>query len=223
MENEEDIYYVYNEDEDPVDSPLNYAVADEDDQQDDDLTEEKTSPLKLMFNVLFTPVQGWKKARREKITVENLQSGCFYPLLAVLALSRFTDFFYSTRATLSNTVTEAVVDFVSYFFGYFSAVIFLKIFLKKPVGEYFETNFGKVYIMLSMSTLVLFSIFTNLLPMLWPILIFLPLWTIYLMYRGVRFFKLSENILLKFTILTCASVIGFPLIIEWLLNTILPA
>ncbi|MCH5238116.1 MAG: hypothetical protein J1E95_10020 [Muribaculaceae bacterium] len=220
---EDDNIYIYREENDPDDTPENYSS--ETNQKDEEINENPGKckyPFRLMLKVMFAPVQGWKTLRREAATPEFFQTGCFYPLLALLALSQFADFFYSSRITLSSVITAGVIAFVSYFFGYFSVLSFLRIVFPKEIGEYFENNYGKVYIMLSMSTLVLFSIFTNLLPMLWPVLIFLPLWTIYIMYRGIRFFKLPESYTLKFTIFSCVSVIGFPLLIDWALNALLP-
>lgn len=221
----EDNIYIYNEEEDPDDSPYNFASIENQEEDEEQLNEEedkKKHPFSLLLEVMFNPVQGWKRIRRLKLTAENMQSGCFYPLLAILALSKFSDYFYVAKANLSMVVSQAIVAFVSYFFGYFCVIIFMKNIFSKPVSDYMESNFGKIFIMLPMSTLVLFSIFTNLFPMLWPILIFLPLWTLYIMYKGIRFFKLGQSQVLKFTVLSCVSVIGFPELIDWLLNMILP-
>lgn len=224
-EKEDDNIYVYNEeDQDIDDSPYNYAVETEEEEpesQEEAGKAKQSSPFKLLLEVMFNPVEGWKKVRRGKIEVQTLQSSCFYPLLALLALSNFADYFYSVEVTLSGIITKAVVSFVSFFFGYFSIIMILKTFLPKNVAEYFNERFGQDFVVLSLSTMAIFSIVINLLPMLWPVLIFLPLWTIYLMYKGSKYFKMNENQTIKSIVWTFGSVIGIPVLIDWVLNTLL--
>ena len=221
-----DNYYVLEEDDKDLDqSPLNFAAYKEEDIQEEEdikLDGKKKSAFGILFNIMFNPVEGWKMLRRSRTGVESLQSGCFYPLLALLALSKFAEYFYSVNVNLSQIITEAVIAFVAFFFGYFSIPMVLSWFIKKEMSERFENIFGKEYILIALSTLVIFSIVTDLLPMLWPILIFLPIWTLYLMFKGVRFFKFPEKEEMKFFLLSGASVIGVPLLIDWALNAILP-
>ncbi|MCH5232704.1 MAG: hypothetical protein J1E78_03625 [Muribaculaceae bacterium] len=224
MINEDDNIYIYNESEED-DSPLNFANSQDNDDAENGHASKKESaisPFKLMFEILFNPVQGWKKLRRSNVSVQRVQSGCFYPLLAILALSNFVDFFYTVNASLSEVVTKAVVAFVSYFFGYFCIIMLLKTFLAKNVAEYFSRPYGENFVVMSLSTLALFSIFIEILPMLWPILIFLPLWTIYIMYKGTKYFKMQECQTIKSAVLIMGSVICLPLMLDWLLNAIMP-
>lgn len=219
-----DNLYILEED-DKEKSPLNFAAYEDEEREKDAkgaVDEKRRSPLGLLFQIMFNPVEGWKKLRRSGIKVEELQSGCFYPLLAILALSYFAEFIYSVNVSLSQIITQAVVAFVAFFFGFFCVQMVLSWLLSKDIAKEFEEKFGKEYTMIAMSTLALFSSITNLLPMLWPILIFLPIWTLYLMFKGVRFFKLSQKEEMKFFVLSGASVIGVPILIDWALNAVLP-
>ncbi|MCH5235722.1 MAG: hypothetical protein J1E16_10545 [Muribaculaceae bacterium] len=214
------------EEEDPDHSPLNFAAYEDDEREEEvnqeEISSSKKSPFAHLIQIMFNPVQGWKTLRRSKISVESLQSSCFYPLLALLAISNFADFFYSVNVNLSQVITLAVVSFVSFFFGYFCIQMVLNWFLPKEVANIFENKFGKEYILISLSTLALFTLITNLLPMLWPILIFLPIWTLYLMFKAVRFFKFQIKEEMKFFVLSGSATIGIPLLIDWGLNAILP-
>lgn len=217
-------YYILEEEETDK-SPLNFAAYNDEERKEDEkenLKGKKTSPFALLLQIMFNPVQGWKTLRRSKINIEALQSGCFYPLLALLALSNFADLFYSVNTSLSQIITQAVVSFVAFFFGFFCVQMILNWTLPKDLAIYLEEKFGKEFLMIALSTLALFAIIRNIVPMLWPILIFLPIWTLYLMYKGIRFFKMPSNEEMKFFVLSGASVIAVPLIIEWSLNAILP-
>lgn len=225
-----DNIYVYKEEEDSQDldnSPYNFASEESLDQEDEteeesEIENKQIAPFKLLLEIMFNPVQGWKHLRRSKVKPESLQTGCFYPLLAFLAISKFADYIYSVHVTLNVVITQAIVAFVSFFFGYFCILFLLTSFLPKHTRENFDNEFGRGYVIINLSTLAIFSIITDFLPMLWPVLIFLPLWTLYLIYRGSRFFKLAESQVLKFLVLTSGSIIGIPLLIEWVLNQLLP-
>ena len=221
-------YYILEEEKEKVEideTPRNfasYSIDDDEEGESNETEEEKVSAIGLMFKLMFNPVEGWKYLRRSKIKPEALQGGCFYPLLALLAIGKFAEFFYSVNVELGQVVTQAVISFVAVFFGYFAVQMVLCWLLPKDMVKKFDTVFGKQYLIMSLSTLAFFSIFTDLLPMLWPILIFLPIWTFYIMFKGIRFFKFAQNQEMKFFVYSCAAVIGIPLLIDWVLNSVLP-
>lgn len=227
---ENDNFYVMDDEEENIydidDSPRNFASYDDEEREELMEEEEQKSERKnvfgLLLKIMFNPVEGWKTLRRGKINIEKLQSGCFYPLLAILAISKFSEYIYSVNVNLKQVITDSVVSFVSFFFSYFCVPMALAWFLPKATKEKMDETYMKGYILVALSTLVLFSIVTNLLPMLWPILIFLPIWTLYLMFKGVRFFKFPQNLELRFYIVSGAAVIGMPLVIDWVLTTIMP-
>ena len=197
---------------------------DNDDEEEDGMlsSSNKKSSFLLLYKILLHPVEGWKALRRSNKKPEQLQSECFYPLLALLAICKFADLFYSPRTSLSEILVEAVIAFVSFFFGYFCILLILKSILPYKIGLQFQENFGKSFVIISLSSLCMFGIFIELLPMLWPILIFLPLWTIYIICKGIKFFKLPERGILRFTVILCLTIIGVPLLIDNLLDMVLP-
>ena len=98
----------------------------------------------------------------------------------------------------------------------------MELLLPAEMTKKFDCDYGKSYFIVALTTITLFSILKDLLPMLWPILFFLPIWTMYLMFKGVRFFKFEEHREWKFYLYAVAGVIGMPLIIEWVLNALMP-
>lgn len=222
---EDDNLYILEEEDDDT-TPVNYAAYSDEERELSLKAEEKKEKGKsaagLLFKIMFNPVEGWKSLRRSGKSVEAFQSGIFYPVLALLALSAFADYFYSVNVTLQQVITQAVVAFVAYFFGYFCVMIILSWLLPAEMKKRLEGQFGGLYISVGMTTLALFSIFIELLPMLWPILIFLPIWTLYLMYKGVRFFKFAQNQEMKFYVLAGAAVVGVPILLDWALSSIMP-
>ena len=207
-------------------SPLNYAAYHEiEDEAEEiaDKTEKVRSPFSFLIKIMFNPVEGWKSLRRSGLSIDSFQSGCFYPLLALMAISKFVDLFYTVDTNISQIITKAVISFVAFFFGNFCIQMVMSWILPKEMAQKFEEKFGKEFTLVALSTLVLFSILTNILPMIWPILIFLPIWTLYIMFKGVRFFKFPVEKEMKFFILVSCAMIGIPSVIEWALYSIIPA
>lgn len=242
MEDKEtDNIYIYNEEpesewqhESDVDSSLdtsgpnfsqvepNFEDSDRNDKGED---ERRPSPsaLRLMFKVMLNPIEGWKSVRRASLSPEQAQQNCFYPLLAVLAVSKFALMAYNPTIKLPDALIDAVCSFVSFFFGYFCLLIILKTIMPAETRHIFDSDFGKVFIILSLSTLCLFYTLADALPMLWAILIFLPLWTIYLVCRGTKFLKFPQNKQISLTFILCLLIVGVPFAISWLLSLILPS
>lgn len=231
-----DNIYIYTEEDDDNDSPLdqsgpNYAQTQEETLakkynsisiNESEVVKSGVSIFGLLLKTMFNPIEGWKSVRRSKITPEMAQKECFYPLLAIYAISKFAILAYSARADLSEVVVDAVTSFVSFFFGYFCIVILLKHIMPNGVAQVFDTNFGKNLVIFSLSSLCLFFIFTELLPMLWAVLIFLPLWTVYMICRATRFLKIPHDRRLITTALINLIIIGMPILLEWGLGEILP-
>lgn len=179
------------------------------------------SAFLMMLKVLFNPIEGWKSIRRYKLTAEECQRGCYYPLLAFLAISKFAAFIHTPRVALNEVVVDAVTAFVSFFFGYFCIMILLNILMPERVKESVKSEFGKVFVITSLSTLCLFFSVLDIFPMLWAVLIFLPLWTIYVICRGVRFFKFPDNKQISCTAIICLLIVGVPCVLDWLLAKVL--
>lgn len=235
---EEDNLYIYQEDEkespftdDLDDSPLNFSQSDEeeerafgnvDDHQGNDNLKRMKSPFLMMLKILSNPVEGWKDIRRANLTVEDAQQKCFYPLLAIMAICKFAGLYYSPSSTLTDLTVEALTSFVGLFAGYFCIILLLKLLLPGKGGEIFDTDFGKVFVIMSLSTLSLFFALTELLQMLWAILIFLPLWTVYSVCKGIRFLNFPEDRTVRSTTILCLLIVGVPELIQWGLEEVLP-
>lgn len=232
-EEEKDNIYIYTDEEDENKDPKdnsgpNFAQVDQEALIDrrENGEENKHIPcpnlLMLMLKVLLNPVEGWKSVRRNKVTPEQMQRGCFVPMVTFLALSCFAEYFYSARVTLALAVEDAVIDFVSFFFGYFIIILMLRTVMPKVTTISLDSSFGKVFVLMSLSTLCLFYSLTMLFPMLWAILIFLPLWTVYIICKATRFFVFPENRQITCTGILCLIVIGVPMVIDWMLGKLLP-
>ncbi len=179
------------------------------------------SPMMLVLKTIATPVEGWKALKRAHIPTDRLASQTFYPLLAVAAASCFANFIYDPDAELTGTLTEAVVEFIRYFLGYF-AVIWACRLLPEEINLRIGMPFGRNFVMTAMSSLVIWSVLIEWLPMAAPVLSFLPLYTVYMIFKGVKFLRIPENRLtLAASVISVVTLVA-PYIIGIVFNLLLP-
>lgn len=201
-----------------------------DDEEDVDINNAETtaaatktpSPMMAMLRVLIGPVDGWKAIKRAKFTTGRMAAGCFIPLLILCALSEVSGLFFEANLSIHDIIVECIITFISYFFGYYLSLLLPAFFFPKDCRNILKTEFFKVFVMTAMSTLVFFHIALNILPMFGPVLVFLPVWTIYAIARGTRLLRVPRERETAVAGLISLFVIGSPLGCGWLLNEILP-
>lgn len=212
---------------DEQDDPLYYSgvnedIEDNDEEGDDDRHHSRTPAFLMMLHSLISPIEGWKSIRRSGISSEEFASGCFYPLVALASLSEFAKLLYGEDVSLSMLLIDALLVFLAFFLGYFGALFLGRIIV--PGGsEIFEKNFGRIFVMNSMATLALFFVLLLSLPMLEPVLVFLPLWTVYVVCRGVKFLRFKPGSETLSTGIVSLLIIGMPLLMGWVLSEIIPS
>lgn len=234
-DNDEDNIYIYSEDSEQPEqldnSGPNFSQSDPsyipegsdaEKQGDISVSEETGSMFVILLKIMLNPIEGWKSVRRKKIPSELVARKCFYPLVALVSLAQFFQLIYSSRDGFALLIENVIITFVSFFFGYFCSFLLLRVVLHLLGSSSIDTNFGKVFILFNLSTLCIFFTLTEIFPMLWAILIFLPLWTVYLICRGARFFYFPEKRQILSTASLCLGIIGCPLMLAWILESILP-
>lgn len=223
---EEDASNLYNISEE-TDTPLyeikddgsDYGSDEEEDSSEEDNPEaskERLSPIAVLFKTMFTPVEGWKALRRGKFKTDEIASRCFYPLIALAAVSDIAQMFYEAHYSFGNWAVDGLITFITFFFGYFTVILLGGTILPKKSRGMMKTDLGKQFVMICMSTLALFWVLLQLLPMIDPVLVFLPLWTIYLIFKGVRVYRVPDGVKNSTTGYLCLLIILVPLFWNWI-------
>lgn len=221
-DNEEGNYYPDKYPDTEGENPDEYLEDEnEDENEEENQNGKRKSAFSLLFGMMMTPVEGWKRIRRSRISVDEMARTSFYPLVAIASISCFSEFFYNTATTLSMAMVEAVKIFVTFFFGNFLALMLIKMLMPKEYKDIADSKFGREYIMYLLSTLAIFTTLYEIFPMLGPVISFLPLWTVYLMIRGSRFFRFPAERHNTLVTILCLIIIGCPIIIYWIFNMLL--
>lgn len=158
------------------------------------------SSFRLLFNLMVNPTEGWKNIRRAGQKPEKVARDCFYPLTALASAAVFIQYIYGTAESINNILITALTVFISFFMSYFLIMLLEKIVLPKSYSAVSESDYGRNYTMYLLSTLTLFYTLSCAVPMLDAVWVFLPIWTIFIASKGVRFFKFKDS---RTTLLTC--------------------
>lgn len=180
------------------------------------------SPIWLTLKLIARPVQGWKDLKHAGFTPSEYAWQCFYPLAGLAAAGKFANLIYSADGTIGNTITEAIVIFMSLLIGNFGAYCITDIVLAANMRRYLRHDFGRVFIMAIVTTLSLALFVWELIPMLSPLLAFLPLYSIYLIVKGVRFLRVPEAHHTRVAATLAVLSIGMPMLLYFLFNELLP-
>ncbi len=177
-------------------------------------------PFLMLFRILMTGTAGWKDLRRSRVSPEQAAAGCFYPLLALASVCRFANWFYLPEFDLSSTLVSAASFFASFFFSYFAVQVVCKWIFPIVAKAKTETPFFKLLIQYALSSLALFSIPAEILPMLEPVTVLLPIWTAFIITKGIRFLRLPEKYVNRCMAIIVLSVIVMPFLFMWICDLI---
>lgn len=181
----------------------------------------RRSPFMLLVDLLFTGTAGWKRLRRSRLTSDQTAAGCFYPILALAAICRFADWFYLPEFDLSATLIKASSIFASFFFSYFAVQALCRLLFPFNAKSKTESDYFKLLIQYSLSSLALFWIPAEIFPIIEPITVFLPIWTVFIITKGVRYLRLPENNKNRCMVTIIVSTILMPYFFMWLCEKIL--
>ncbi|MDE6637612.1 MAG: hypothetical protein K2K32_05175 [Muribaculaceae bacterium] len=170
----------------------------------------------LLLNILMTGTAGWKDLRRSRLTPEQTAAGCFYPIVALASVCRFSDWFYLPEFNLSTTLVSAVSIFASFFFSYFAVQVVCRWLFPYVVKTKTETSYFKHIVQYALASLALFWIPAEVLPILEPLTVFLPIWTAFIITKGIRFLRLPEQYYNRCMVTIVVTVIVMPYIFMWL-------
>ena len=190
--------------------------SDSTDENAERVNRKRYNPFLLLFSILMTGTAGWKDLRRSRFTPEQTAAGCFYPLIALASVCRFTDWFYLPEFDLSSTLISAVSVFASFVFSYFAVQVVCKWLFPMAAKSKTETTYFKLMVQYSLASLALFWIPAEILPILEPLTVFLPIWTAFIITRGLRFLRIPENMVNRCTAIIVLTVGVMPYIFMWI-------
>lgn len=177
----------------------------------------------IFLSLFVSPDKAWLRVFTSGRSSEDTARRVFYPLIALCAVLQFCSFIYNPGITLSNVLQQAIIVFIAWFIGYFGVVIIVSnAIFGEESKELGSSDNGKKLIMLSMASLTVFYSIGEILPMLEPLLAFAPIYTIFLISRGIKVIGVPENQRVRISIFYSVMIIGVPLLLRWLFESLIP-
>lgn len=190
--------------------------------------EEQRKPLTLpqiwlaLLKAMVMPSTGWKQLNDNEIKPESVVVGFLLPLSVIAAFSNFFSLIYELDLRFTDLLVGIVITFFTYFLGYYIAVLIAKIFLPKQDRGFATSNYGRILILDSMGALAIIHIIMEALQLFDFVIEFFPLWTVYMLYKGMAFAKVDSNKATYSLGVMCVAVISSPVLINWFFDLFTP-
>lgn len=149
------------------------------------------NPWLILLRLFLSPLKAWKMLKNSTLRPDDVASTVFYPLIGVASLSTMLKKIYFPTMTLGQLLEGAIGVFIAFFVGYFLLLVCCRLFLPGDGKVKIETPYGKMWLQYLIATLTIFYTLCEAFPMIEPVLVFTPLFTIFLAIRGVRFLRLK--------------------------------
>ena len=172
----------------------------------------------IVPRIMVMPGPGWKRLWNHGPLPEVAGVRFLLPLSILSGASEFFVYLYQVQLVLADVLVSAVIQFCSFFLGYFLSLLLMKLAMPKDSKEFVDSHYAKLMVMTGIGTLALFHIIFMALPMFDFIIEFFPLWTVYILYEGMRQKHVSQSMQLYATGALCVIVICAPFLVEWILT-----
>lgn len=195
----------------------------QDSRQEEDAHEsspKSRNPILILFDILMTGTPGWRRLRKARLTPDQTAAGCLYPIAALAAVCRFSDWFYSPEFVLSETLVVAVSVFISFFFSYFAIQVVCRWLFPSEVRSKTELPYFRQLIQYALASLALFWIPAELFPPLEPITVFLPIWTAFIITKGMHYLRIPDIRRTRCVVVVVVATVAMPYLIMMLCSKI---
>ena len=179
--------------------------------------------LRDMAQLLLSPLKGWEDVETDAFEAKTLLLKGLLPFLAITALTVFVKLFYVADIHWIALIEQAIVCFMKFFVGYFVASFCFTLYLPECIEGEISVNNCHTFIIYAIGMLALINIFQNLLPIDIAIVYVMPVYVLYVMWRGLRYLRISFTGVTKFLLLDIFSVIAPPYLLQYLFDFIIPA
>lgn len=182
--------------------------------------EERRQTLWSLFpRILTMPASGWERVKRNGPSPDIATLRFLLPVSLLSGASElFTMIYQPGQHEFSDILVAGFIFFFSYFLGYYLSLVFAKMFLPKAAKFFPSSNYGKLLTMTGVATLAIFHILYKVLPFFDFVLEFLPIWTIFLIFKGMRISDIEPEKNAFSMGVMCVVIIACPVLMEWILT-----
>lgn len=175
-----------------------------------------------LFALVAAPGKAWQNISSKEESSAAFLNGYLYPIMGLTALSVFANLF-NDQFTLERALKLMTINFVKFFVGFHIASFLIDELLQKFFEREKNTKQVQMFAGYTLSVYMLITIFLNLLMGMFSFLRFAPLYIIYVIWEGSKYYMdINENKRLLFVVLSSLILLFAPDIIERFMFILMP-
>lgn len=179
--------------------------------------------VRLIVDLIFQPTDTWKRLSEKEMDHAVFMKKILYPMIILLTVTAFAGVLFTRKEfDFELAIKSAILAFLTFYGGFYLAVYVLNEvlvkFLKLPKDIKLYARF------VGFSSLLMYTIYIllKLIPQFFFLSIFY-LYTVYIVWEGAGpYLKISENERLKFTVISTATILLVPFLIDLILLFLMP-
>lgn len=175
-----------------------------------------------MLQLILSPTHGWEDISYDSAEPKSLMTSGFIPWISLAAATTFIPLIYSNNNEILPLLQDCIVTFLMFFITYFFAGFAFSFYMPRISFGSSGDKRHHTFILYSLGLLALLSIVKHCLPINLAILNFYPLYVILIMWRGVKYLKVTQPGVIPFISLCLLSIMLPLIILQLLFNLIIP-
>ena len=148
--------------------------------------------LKHLLYLIANPVKGWEQIAKYSVPKEIFQAKLFFPIIGVLAVTSFVQFFYNQDESLAYYLQYSIIKIAQFYFGYIISAYLLQNIYSKFFTEQDDQNRLHIFVLYNITVLMGISIVENFFPPnMIDIFNVLPLYVVFIIWKGYSFMNIN--------------------------------
>lgn len=178
--------------------------------------------LRDAFQLVLAPVKGWEDISADSLDDNSLFKRGLLPLLVLTALTSFISLIFDADTSIVGVLQQAIITFLKYFATYYLSCLVFTLYLPSCISGEFSLKKCHTYIVYGITLLALVNIVENCIPVELAVLFIMPVYVLYILWRGLRYMSVSFNGVGTFIFITILSILMPPYLLQHLFEMVLP-
>ena len=170
--------------------------------------------LGYIIQLIMNPRRGWEDVASDNPSPRRMLMSGLLPLIVLTSLTYFVRVFYFTDFTVVDAIQGAVINAVAYFATYFIAVFAISLripYMEKDDEDMLSMDEAsarvEIFSACIVGLLLLITFVSNLIPLDISLLHYLPLYSVYVIWKGAEFLRIDLPKIGHFMILAVLPII----------------
>lgn len=178
--------------------------------------------LKNMLQLVLAPIRGWEDIAMDDVDDELPVAPSFYALCAIVSLSWLLQKVYHPEMGWDRVIELIIVTFAVFFLSFFVGNFIISVALESLArhGDVTDRR-TRLFVMFGVALLAFVMLLANLLPAPTPVLWFIPVYIVVVLWKGAAFVNVPPQKAGIFTLISFIAVLLPAMLLGWLFKILL--